>query len=1015
MKTLKNCIITLLYTLILLATVLLVTASAAYYRLFYQEKAITISSANLEYKIYHSTLININVDKASIYVDQPTKNLILSGSNISIQHNQKPLFTLDSFQVVAYLASFFKSFDIPLDVSINKPQLLFKNLPIDRSINEKEHFDFYKIINKIHLLLNAASRQSSIFLQNFKISEAFIYYKSSIYELNIDSSLDAQNLFSGYMTIKDQEATSRIDLTIDNKKQYINTQLKFDHFPTEIFANFIPEQYYSRFLDDSIKGSLLTGTAEYSINNLLNNNTLNITLENQSSQKTKENFPSAIEQLNLNIITDNKLHNTFIKDFLLEFSNNTKLQINGHILRLSELFTNSFKINGTVIAQNIQINNLGDLWPEEVASPVRKWLTESMHNGIINNASCELNIKNINHILPKDISANIQFENIDLKYDQDYEQLNKLTGTASFDAHSAKIEITSGEMLTSKITNGNVEIIYDNQDIPLIISASTEGDGKDYLGFIGTENLQLIKSKGLDLQNIQSNLQGTAYIKVPLGHEISLANTTLDINATLKNTSMNFRDDFKLSEGDLSLLIDNKSVHISGETKINNQSATINWISNFDNNDNSNFDHRLDANLTLNPGSSFEQLLNNNAKIINGSAVATIEYISYPQNETVNSTIDLSNANFTIPDVSLEKDINQKCLITLNMRTNENKSWQTTKLDLISEPNINITGYGEFSNDLSSIIVFNADLKSSNNNLSIKYDKTDSNSNLLLTGQKIDLKQSNLLEILGNSQKNQEVKIDIDLKEVEMPNDTLFTNVLASFKCLNGICNKGSLDLKINPESYVKLTLINKNWEFYTNNASSFLKALNIYKDIEGGELTIKLSPVDDNKTKVSNVYNGQIELTNFTAIKTPILAKFLSFSSFRGILSALQNYKSIPFHKMQGNFIVANNIIRINQTYFTGDFLTLSLNGTIDLNKQYINFAGQIVPPVYGVNYILSLVPFVGHELVGSNGKKGLISASYTIKGNFDHTKTSVNAMGIFLPGIITDGLTGFSSFIVP
>ncbi len=1019
MKIFKTLIKALLYLLLFLVALSFIAAGAVYYRLIYQEKGITLNSINLEYELYRNSTLNIGVDEISIHANKLTKCLVFNGTNVNIKNGQDTLLTVNSFNVTTYLSSLLKSLSIPIDITFSKPQFFFKNLPIKQNSEEYQQFDWDRILHKAHALLGNTSQQKFLFVEKVNINNAVIFYKSSIYELSIKSIFTAQNQLRGTINMKDQNqnSESQVNLKIDNNKKYINSEIKFNNFPIELITNIMPEDYNNELLKSLSNGLILNGILQYAINKTNNKNALVVNLHNKTSVKIKEDLQNTINQLEFSIITDDDLQHTSIENFLLKLTNNTVLKIKGQILKLPGLLSKSFKINGAITAQNLQINNLRILWPEEVASPVREWFIESMRNGIVKNASCEVNIKDIKNISTKDILANMQFTNVDLKYDKDYDQLNKLTGTASLDGHSAKINITSGELLTSKITAGTVEIIYDEKTMPLIVSATTEGNAKDYLGFIGAENLQLIEEKGLNLSNIQSNLQGKVYVKIPLESDISLANTTLDVNATLKNTNLNFANDFKLSNGDLNLSLNEKSVHVSGPVKINNQLGSIDWISNFDNEDKNNFDHKLDTTIAIDPGSSFEQILSNNFKITAGQAIAKIEYMSYPQNETVNSTIDLSNASFAIPILSLIKGINQQCLFNLSMNNADNKFWQTTKLDLISEPNINITGYAEFDNNLESIRTFNSDLKFMDDDFSIKYNSNNNQSNFLLSGQQINLRQSNFSEMLkkNNNSNNSKTVIDVNLKKVKMPNNIEFNNLTSNFECANGSCTKGYLSLEMGPDAYTKVTLVDKSWRLYTNNAASFLKALNIYKDVEGGELTIDLNPVERSKTKIDNVYIGTVEMNNFTAIKTPILAKLLSFSSFRGILSILQNYKSIPFQKMRGHFIYARDVIRINHTYFTGDFLTLSLNGTLDLKKEYVNFAGEVIPPVYGFNRVLSLVPFIGRNLAGKDGKKGLISASYTIKGKLGNTKTSVNPMSIFLPELIANGLTGFTGFFIP
>ncbi len=1003
MKIFKKTLKILLYFLLVLTIFISVGSSYIYYRLVFQNIPITLNSIHLKHRI-SDNVIDIGLDDLLISVDKTQKSVIISGvGSLDTYDNKLPIYKTGFFEMNADFSNFFSSFHIPLNITIKAPKL-FPNNILALNKKSRKYSGTSDLFNQIYSSLDDFSKQKFIFIQNLNISEAQIIYKDCNYKLALDSTLTAENKLNGILTLDDSITVSKMQLSIDNTKQQIATELQFKQFPIKMFTDFIPEEYSTSGLINVDRNLVSTGTIQYLINKNNNQNDLVIRIEDQSSKEIKNLNPNSLNLLSFNISADNNLNNVSINKFIVKLNNNAQLDIQAQLTKLSKIFSDAFKIKGNITAQNIPINSVESLWPLDTLPPAREWLIESMKNGVINSASCELNIKDTNHIDSQDIIANLQFSGIDLKYDEEYDELTNLNGTASFNANNAKIIIQSGTLLSSKITEATVEIIYDDPMLPLIISATTKGIGKDYLNFIGKENLQNIQDQGLDLTNISSTLEGKVFIKIPLEKEISLENTTLDINATLKDTKVNFRN-IKITEGNLLLLIDNKTVKLSGPANINNQPGTINWVSNFDNEDDAVFDHKLNLSIAISPQSDFENMTNKNFQIIKGVAKAKIEYMSYPKYELANAVVDLSNASFTIPIINLVKDESANCSFNLAMKNEENKIWQTTQLELISNNGIDIKGYAEFNNDLSNILVLNSDLKFKENNISIQYKNSDNQIILILNGEKIDLSKSSPLDLLkqGANPNYDKLMLDMKIRTLVMANDIIFQNVIGNFNCIKDNCTKGSLTLGMNTGGQASMKLTKNNdrsqWVLKSDDASSLFKALSIYKNIKGGELTLTLTSVDKNKTNIQSVYEGEVNLTNFTATKTPILAKLISFSSFRGILSILQNYHSIPFQKMYGKFIFSNSIIRINQTYFTGNFLTLSLNGTIDLNKEYINFYGKVIPPVYGFNHILALIPFIGHPLAGSPNEKGLISANYTIKGKFDNTTVYVNPMGLFLP----------------
>lgn len=82
-----------------------------------------------------------------------------------------------------------------------------------------------------------------------------------------------------------------------------------------------------------------------------------------------------------------------------------------------------------------------------------------------------------------------------------------------------------------------------------------------------------------------------------------------------------------------------------------------------------------------------------------------------------------------------------------------------------------------------------------------------------------------------------------------------------------------------------------------------------------------------------------------------------------------------------------------------SGNALGLTFDGTFDNAANTLDVTGTIIP-LSGVNKIIGEIPLVGDILTGGTG--ALIAATYSLRGNSDDPKTSVNPLSVLTPGIL-------------
>lgn len=976
----------------MLFVVFFVLVAAALYRLTIQGKDIVFK--DFSYKLNSELCLKSDSLIISYAKDIRSFHIFLPEAT-KFYNNDKVLASIKNLSLNVDLPNYFRKLNIPVDLKADELSLIVD----DMASNNNADKTLPSHLNSLKKNINRFSQNRAIFLRSAKIENGSIKLSAHTATFSLASELSPQNTLHSEFLISYDNLKSEVSLDISNDT-HIDSKLTVKKFPIELLAAMMPRDYQTKYMIRAYDGVLLTGELRYVVDTSTEANILALKFVNQQDLSKKRS--DDLDSIELNLTSDRNFHNINLVGFKLNLLDSTNLVADAQIKQLT---AKSYKVAANAKLKNMPIDSLEMFWPNGVAPDTRSWLLDSLRAGVVDNANCKVAIEDSSRLGIEDIKAELNFSNISLNYYDQHSQLDRLNGKAVFNGDTVKIAINEGYVKEGKIFSSTVEIKYGEEEMPLIINAKTTGKAVNYLGFVDSDVILRIEKKGLALSEIKGDVNGTVNIEIPLAKEITLANTMLDVNAQLTNLDLVYKRNVNISGGEIKLGIDNQKVSLNGAAKLNKQPATLVWESNLLESKPDVFDHKLLLKLDLGPNSLLEDLTKQYCRIEQGVGKVDLTYFSYPEKESIDLNADLSAAEFRIPMINLKKENNQAAKFTLHMTSVNNNNWVADDVSLTSGNVIKLNGTGEFDYDFMTLANLKGDVKYIDNNFSVEYSDLEAKTSLNITGKKIDLSQMEMNEMFaGNkSKKNRDSSFHIALDAAQMPNDVILNKVKANLVCANNICTNGSMQAKLGNDADLNIKINTEDglsqWHITSNDAAAFLKAFKIYKNIRAGELEINLKQVSPKKTQIEPIYSGELILTNFTATKTPILAKLISFSSFRGILSILQSYTSIPFRKMKAEFILADKVIRLNNTYVTGDYLTLTASGVVDLNKEYMNIYGKVVPPVYGLNYVLSLIPFIGHKLAGDDGKKGLIAANYKVYGQFGKTTAFVNPMSLIIP----------------
>ena len=98
--------------------------------------------------------------------------------------------------------------------------------------------------------------------------------------------------------------------------------------------------------------------------------------------------------------------------------------------------------------------------------------------------------------------------------------------------------------------------------------------------------------------------------------------------------------------------------------------------------------------------------------------------------------------------------------------------------------------------------------------------------------------------------------------------------------------------------------------------------------------------------------------------------------------------------------FSANNGVLAIHDARATGPAIGISAQGYIDRPKNLIALKGTLVP-LFGLNTVLGYIPLLGNLLISKPGE-GIIGMTYTMSGDADEPKISINPLSLAMPGIL-------------
>jgi len=672
-------------------------------------------------------------------------------------------------------------------------------------------------------------------------------------------------------------------------------------------------------------------------------------------------------------------------------------------------------VAGELNATDVKIDSWGRIWPKGVAEGARDWLTANMEHGQVPEAYANVSLR-----LPDDptqsprveaLTGTFRVEDTTVHYMRPLPPVVKASGTGTFDADHITIKVNTGALKQLRIDEGTIRFSkLDRHPSQVDIDVVVRGPLRDPLEVLDLPRFRYMHKLGIDPAAVEGQSATRLVISLPTISSIPMSSVSLKVASNLQGVAIkNALLGRDLSDGTLTLKLDNGGMDLSGNAKVAGLPSEIVWVENFNPKEPEARRYRLRTNMDDAARTSFGVDL---APYLVGPTpveLAFVQPVKGPSDLQVR--IGLEDATLALSDLEWKKPPGQKGEATMVASLVDGKL-----------------------RDISALTVDAPDLKA---NASVAFAADGK------TPSRIDITrfQSGVTDLKGTIQRRGDGGYNIDIagpslyasrlvhpeddkaarKTTKPPLDITF-NVgqawLRSPVPLQDIKGRlvyngdewsaGTLDatmpggrslaLRLEPEGATS------RFSLQSDDAGEALRIFGIYDEIVLGGLAVNAT----RSGGIDGPWKGNMAVTEFRAVKAPVLAKLLTVASLTGMASILSG-QGIYFTKLDAPFTVKDDVLSLENARLVGSELGLTAEGDIDFGKDQVKVTGTIVP-AYTINSLLGNIPLLGRVFTGSEGS-GIFAATYKIEGPVDDPSVSVNPLSMLAPGFLRNLVEGIFS----
>ena len=698
-------------------------------------------------------------------------------------------------------------------------------------------------------------------------------------------------------------------------------------------------------------------------------------------------------------------------------------------------FENDFTasvLESQILAEQVDTELVGNLWPEALFPLTRKWLRRHIKGGVINGYKLNIGLDlKEEKPTPLFVEGSGQLKAKTLHYLIDHQPITDTDISLSFSGTKlggTTFNLTFNDGVVNTVDLKGSELAMFNKDgvTDMSLSLLGKGDLKTLMQILDQPRFNILNQGKVSSEGVTGVADVTGAIKWQVSNQtkdLSFKDFDVKISANLDEASLpDLPEGVGLKNGALTLQYNNGDTRVNGRGLVNDALAKFNL--------------RLDQNklreviITFDKSDMFTAILNDRLPLgLEGETAGRIHLI--PGNAASDAEVlidlDLTGSRFYIPRLELIKLEGEEARVTASLDIANGKLREISDIAVVSDA-ISLDG-GIFLDQEGMLRTAHFDIVEwPGNALSDVAIRREEDESLTISANAsvMDLRPLRLKESPGEG-----LKMQIDLSAERLLLDSRLS-IAGSVSIMTREDGSGTGDflgnlyLKEDPfiteatftaefggdNEYmrgqglvggVEADLVMRSGQddgdllvLTTANAGQVLKALSITDAIRGGDMTMSVIYAPDD----ANHYTANFTLANFRVIEAPTAVRMLSVLSLAGLYSLIEG-DGTAFTEGQAKISVTPDEQRIEYAKARGDALAIEVTGLINRNEDTLDVSGALFP-VYLITQILGRVPLVGELVTGIN-HEGVFNTRFRMKGDVDDPEINVRLSSI-APGLLRD-----------
>lgn len=681
---------------------------------------------------------------------------------------------------------------------------------------------------------------------------------------------------------------------------------------------------------------------------------------------------------------------------------------------LTDLGGRRVKVDGTADLAAVPVDELDRLWPAAVSPNARKWITGNLSAGTVDHTVARLSA-----IVPVDdpeaaeigrAEAEFGFTGVEVRYFEELPHVTGVDGTARLDRTRMDLDLAGGRLRDVAVGRSRVTITgLDTKDEHIDMELPLEGPLRTVLEVLDMPPLGYPKRLGFDAAGSSGRARGTVGFTFPLKKDLDIGEVVFSAKARLSEVVLDgVVPGRKVSGGTFDLTLDPEKLTAEGTASLDGVPAEVSWRENFP--DDADFSTRIAARAVLGEADRRRLGLDTVPWVRGAVAVDAVFLIPKPGQRRVTAGFDLSRAEIDLEPLGWSKPAGVDGTAKLELAFTRDGPMRIPSFS-IRAGDLSARGSMDLGAGGPPPRISLSELALGGTRLGVEAMALQGGGyRILLDGPALDLRP--LLRGRTPSSGNGgggaakgggpgfPLEIEAAVGRVVVAEGKEITDLKGHLRNDGAHWTEAVLEARAGPSTPVSLswrpegTL--RRLRVRTPDTGAVLHALDVFDTMKGGSLLLEATaPIGDPAAPLE----GTVELTDFTLVEAPVLARLLNAASPAGFAELLGG-GGIAFARMVGDWRWQDGRVHIAGLRTSGAALGLTLEGVVDPDADQVDLQGTIVP-VYGVNRVLGAIPLLGKLLTGGEGQ-GLFAFTYAAQGPLDDPRITVNPLAVLAPGFL-------------